>query len=110
MKKVRHCIIHCHNLYEHLSKRSEISSDDPTEAVVSFKADRGTSYDIYLEILDELQGAYYEIYGQRVGLTADEFRASRQEKSCWNMRSIRRARDGFPMNISIAEPTKIGGN
>jgi biopolymer transport protein ExbD len=58
-----------------LSKRSETSSDDPTEAVVSFKADRGTSYDIYLEILDELQGAYYEIYGERVGLTADEFRS-----------------------------------
>jgi hypothetical protein len=92
-----------------LSKRSEISSDDPTEAVVSFKADRGTSYDIYLEILDELQGAYYEIYGQRVGLTADEFR-SLDRKNPVEYEKYQRARDGFPMNISIAEPTKIGGN
>jgi biopolymer transport protein ExbD len=92
-----------------LSKRSEISSDDPTEAVVSFKADRGTSYDIYLEILDELQGAYYEIYGQRVGLTADEFR-SLDRKNPVEYEKYQRGRDGFPMNISIAEPTKIGGN
>jgi biopolymer transport protein ExbD len=92
-----------------LSKRSETSSDDPTEAVVSFKADRGTSYDIYLEILDELQGAYYEIYGERVGLTADEFRAL-DRKNPAEYEKYQRARDGFPMNISIAEPTKIGGN
>jgi biopolymer transport protein ExbD len=92
-----------------LSKRSEISSDDPTEAVVSFKADRGTSYDIYLEILDELQGAYHEIYGQRVGLTADEFR-SLDRKNPVEYEKYQRGRDGFPMNISIAEPTKIGGN
>jgi biopolymer transport protein ExbD len=92
-----------------LSKRSDTSSDDPTEAVVSFKADRGTSYDIYLEILDELQGAYYEIYGERVGLTADEFRAL-DRKNPAEYEKYQRARDGFPMNISIAEPTKIGGN
>jgi biopolymer transport protein ExbD len=92
-----------------LSQRSETSSDDPTEAVVSFKADRGTSYDIYLEILDELQGAYYEIYGERVGLTADEFRAL-DRKNPAEYEKYQRARDGFPMNISIAEPTKIGGN
>jgi biopolymer transport protein ExbD len=92
-----------------LSQRSETSSDDPTEAVISFKADRGTSYDIYLEILDELQGAYYEIYGERVGLTADEFRAL-DRKNPAEYEKYQRARDGFPMNISIAEPTKIGGN
>ena len=92
-----------------LAKQSDISSDNPTEAVISFKADRGTSYDIYIGILDELQGAYYEIYGDRVGLTADEFRALDRKKPD-DMELYSKARNGFPMNISIAEPTKIGGN
>ncbi len=92
-----------------LSKKSETSSDNPTEAVISFKADRGTSYDIYLEILDELQGAYYEIYGERIGLSADDFRAL-DRKNPTELEKYNRAREGFPMNISIAEPTKIGGN
>lgn len=92
-----------------LSKRSESSSDNPKEAVISFKADRGTSYEIYLSILDELQGAYYEIYGERVGLSADEFRAL-DRKNPTDLEKYQRAREGFPMNISIAEPTKIGGN
>ena len=89
------------------AQRSPTSSDDPKEAVVSFKADRGTSYDIYIAILDELQGAYYEIYGERVGLTADEFRAL-DRKNANDMEKYSKAREGIPMNISIAEPTKIG--
>jgi len=50
------------------------SSDSPKDAVVSYKTDRGTSYEIYLGILDEIMGAYDEIYGERVGLTGEEFR------------------------------------
>ena len=92
-----------------LSLKTESSSDNPKEAVISFKADRGTSYDIYISILDELQGAYYEIYGERVGLTADEFRGLDRKKSD-EQAKYTAARNGFPMNISIAEPTKIGGN
>lgn len=92
-----------------VSKQTEASSDNPKEAVVSFKADRGTSYDIYIAILDELQGAYYEIYAERIGLTADEFRALDRKKPD-ELEKYRAAREGFPMNISIAEPTKIGGN
>jgi biopolymer transport protein ExbD len=92
-----------------LSKRSELSSDNPVEAVISFKADRGTSYDVYLAILDQLQGAYYEIYAERVGLTAEEFRnLDRKNPAEWEKYNL--AREGFPMNISIAEPSKIGGN
>jgi len=89
------------------SQKDAASSDDPKEAVVSFKADRGTSYDIYISILDELQGAYYEIYGERVGLTADEFRSLDRKKPA-EQAKYRAAREGIPMNISIAEPTKIG--
>jgi biopolymer transport protein ExbD len=91
-----------------LSKKDPTSSDNPKEAVVSFKADRGTSYDIYIAILDELQGAYYEIYGERIGLNADEFR-SLDRKNPSEMAKYRLARGGIGMNISIAEPTKIGG-
>ena len=90
-----------------IALKSPTSSDDPKEAVVSFKADRGTSYDIYIAILDEIQAAYYEIYGERVGLTADEFR-SLDRKKPKEMEIYRTAREGLPMNISIAEPTKIG--
>lgn len=91
-----------------LSMKNETSSDNPKEAVVSFKADRGTSYDIYIAILDELQGAYYEIYGERIGLTADEFRGLDRKKPSENAK-YKLAREGIGMNISIAEPTKIGG-
>lgn len=92
-----------------LSQRSPTSSDNPDEAVISFKADRGTSYAVFLAILDELQGAYYEIYGAQVGLSADEFRGLDRKKPD-ELEKYNRGREGFPMNISIADPTKIGGN
>lgn len=89
-------------------KRNPESSDGPSEAVVSFKSDRGTSYEMYIAVLDQLQGAYYEIYGERVGVTAEEFRnldrTKPDQKSKYDA-----ARIGLPMAISIAEPSKIGG-
>lgn len=93
-------------------------SDSPKDAVVSFKTDRGTSYEMYIGVLNELQGAYYEMYGERVGLTAAEWRTLTNElsdpenKKIYN-RGRGKGADGktmFPMNISIAEPSKIGGN
>lgn len=89
--------------------RSPESSDHPGEAVVSFKSDRGTSYETYIAILDELQGAYYEIYGARVGLSADEFR-NLDRRNPEEKRKYEEAREGIPMAISIAEPSKVGGN
>jgi biopolymer transport protein ExbD len=86
------------------------SSDSPEEAIVSFRTDRGTSYDVYINILDEVQAAYYEIYAERVGISAEEFRriADKQETPK-EKEMYEKARDGIPMNISIAEPQSIGG-
>ncbi len=84
------------------------SAVDPTEAVVSFKAQRGTSYELYIEVLDAINKAYNEVYGERVGLTADEFlqldKSDPVQKDLYD-----RARQGIPRAISIAEPDKIGG-
>lgn len=87
--------------------RKPDSSDSPKDAVVSYKTDRGTSYDIYLSILDEIMGAYDEIYGERVGLTSEEFRNLDKSDPAQN-EIYTRAREGIPRNVSIAEPTKIG--
>jgi len=89
--------------------------------VVSFKTDRGTSYELFVAVLDELQAAYNEIYGERIMqelLTiypdktkadlADSFR-NLDRNDPMLKRLYLQARQGIPRNISIAEPSKIGG-
>lgn len=85
------------------------SSDDPGAAVVSIKTNRGTSYELYLEVFDLAKKAYFEIYGERVGLTADEYRALTGDDEASRLLQDR-GKEGIPLAISIAEPDKIGGN
>ena len=59
--------------YISLNGRRPDSSDDPKTAIVSFKADRGTSYELYVQVLDQVNAAYNDVYGERVGLSANEF-------------------------------------
>lgn len=93
------------------ANRSPDSSDHPMNggAVVSIKTNRGTSYEKYLEVLDQVKRAYFEIYAERVGLTADQYRAL-TGKTPAEKELIDRGKEGIPLAISIAEPDKIGGN
>ncbi len=89
--------------------RDPESSDDPKEAVVSIKTNRGTSYEKYLEVFDLAKKAYFDIYAARVNLTTSEYRAltgkDAAERDLQN-----RGKEGIDMAISIAEPDKIGGD
>jgi biopolymer transport protein ExbD len=93
------------------------SSDSPQKAIVSLKTDRGTSQARFIEVLDEIQGAYYDLYADRAGVTNERWRKLVDDlKDPENKRLYDIGRgvgpDGeveFPMQISIAEPTKIGG-
>jgi biopolymer transport protein ExbD len=87
---------------------SKESSDGPSAAIVSLKADRGSSYAIFIDILDQLNAAYNRVYGERVGLTAEEFRKLNRNDPR-DLDLYERARSGIPKAISIAEPTKVGG-
>jgi len=93
------------------------SSDNPVKAIVSYKTDRGTSHKRFIEILDIIQGAYYDIYAERAGISNQEFRDAASDLSdpdnleLYN-RALGKKPDGtmeIPMNVSIAEPTKVGG-
>tara|TARA_A100000164_G_scaffold122541_1_gene108510 strand:+ start:1248 stop:1883 length:636 start_codon:yes stop_codon:yes gene_type:complete len=86
-------------------RRSDYS-DDPTEAVVSFKADRGTSYELYVQVLDQVNAAYNDVYGERIGLSAAEFLQLDRDDPVQD-KKYQTAREGIPRAISIAEPNKI---
>jgi len=74
----------------------------PQKAVISLKTHRGAGFEVYIEVLDLLKGVYYEIYGERVGLTSKQFRAL--DLKVPEQHSLyQKARQGIPMNISIAE-------
>lgn len=96
--------------------RNKEMSDSPKDAIVSFKTDRGTSQERFIEVLDQVQGAYYDMYADRVGVTNKQWRDIANDLSDPENKRLydkgRGAVDGnieFPMNISIAEPSKIGG-
>ncbi len=92
-------------------------SDSPEKAIVSYKTDRGTSHKRFVEILDKIQGAYYDIWSERAGVSNQRFREaasdlSDPENQAIYNKGLGKRPDGtneIPMAISIAEPTKVGG-
>ena len=89
-----------------INGRKADSSDDPKEAIVSFKADRGTSYELFVQVLDQINGAYNDVYGERVGLSASQFQQLDRDDPIQDQKYLL-ARQGIPRAISIAEPNKI---
>jgi hypothetical protein len=85
------------------------SSENPDKAIISFKTDRGTSHKRFVEILDICQGAYYDIYAQQAGVSNKEFREAASNLADAEKKALyEKGKAGYPMNISIAEPTKVG--
>lgn len=71
----------------------------PTKAVVSLQNDKGTSYETYLMVYNELQGAYNELWDEAAEKL---FRKKYKELTKAQKKSIR---EEIPLVISEAEPT-----
>lgn len=88
--------------------RDPKSSDSPEKAVVSVKTDRGTSYKLYIEVMDELKAAYHELRAEHVGITLEEY-LELDTKDPRQKQLYDKARKEYPLQISEAEPSDIGG-
>lgn len=74
-----------------------------SKGIISLKNDRGTSYDIYIQVQNELTAAVNEL---RDELARQKFGAKFADLSPNQAEAIQKA---IPMSISEAEPEDIGG-
>jgi biopolymer transport protein ExbD len=76
-----------------------------SKGVISLKNDRGTSYDMYIRVQNELARAFNELRDElssrRFGLKYNQLTDEEQ---------IKAINEAVPMRISEAEPENIGGN
>lgn len=74
--------------------------DSPKKAIISLQNDRGTKYEAYIEVYNELKGAYNELWSdlsmQMYGIPYDEEMAVAMKKAI---------RSEIPFVLSEAEPT-----
>ncbi|MEN7550876.1 biopolymer transporter ExbD [Rapidithrix thailandica] len=82
-------------------------SESPDKAVVSLKTDRGTSYEMYIRVYDELKRAYNELRAAHVGLTLEQFNELDPKDPDQN-ELLERAKKAYKIQISDAEPTDVG--
>jgi len=95
-------------------------SVNPQKAVVSLQNDRGTSYDIYLQVQNELKAAYRELrddYGMyEYQMTYSDIKLARKKaRKSKNNAGVQKYTDmlkvitkEYPMRLSEAEPKEIG--
>ncbi|MEM7102407.1 MAG: biopolymer transporter ExbD [Bacteroidota bacterium] len=83
-------------------KKRPDMSENPKKAIISLKNDRGTSYEAYLEVYNELKAAYSELWE----VEADRRFGSKYENLDISQQKAIRA--DIPLVISEAEPTSFG--
>jgi biopolymer transport protein ExbD len=83
-------------------KREDLS-ERPIKAIISLRNDRGTKYETYLRVYNELKAAYNELWDE---LSLKKYGRPYSDEMPLSMRKA--IREEIPMVLSEAEPTAFG--
>jgi len=83
--------------------RDQASSDNPKKAVISLQNDRGTSYNMFVKVRNELLGAYTDLRNE---LATRKYGRDYESLSESDKEAVNEV---YPQFISEAEPVEIGG-
>ena len=83
--------------------RKENLPSSPTRAIISLQNDRGTEYDTYLNVYNELKSAYHELWEERA---QQYYNKAYDQLSKQEQKHIRKE---VPLVISEAEPSNVVG-
>lgn len=90
---------------EALQQAIDILGDYPvSQGIISLQNDRGTSYDMYIKVHNELNAAFTQL---RDNLSHKKFGVAYARLR--DARHINAVEKAIPMNISEAEPVSVGG-
>ena len=81
-------------------------STKPSKAVISFRVDRGTTYDKYIGVIDQVNAAYNELRADFLQISVDEFLELDVNDSEHNAK-LKLAQKEYPYLLSEAEPTEV---
>ncbi|WP_044204344.1 biopolymer transporter ExbD [Flammeovirga sp. OC4] len=81
-------------------------SESPAKAIISLKTDRGTSYEMYIGVIDELKLAYAEMRSQYLKMPLEDYQNLDKENPD-QKEKLDRARKAIPYKVSDAEPSEI---
>jgi len=85
-------------------------ADSPEEAIISYRTDRGTSYSLYINVLNELKAAYHILRAEEMGVTKEEYLKYDEgslEMSSAILEKYKKSKEVYPMKLSLAEPTNF---
>jgi len=82
---------------------AEDMAEKPTKAIISLKNDRGTSYEAYLRVYNELKAAYSELWDDLI-----QKKYGRPYSDDMPFAYKKAIRDEIPFVLSEAEPTAFG--
>ena len=86
------------------AKRPDLS-EAPNKAIISLKNDRGTEYETYLAVYNELKGAYFELWND-----AAQRKYGKDYSDDMDIAYRKAIQEEIPFVISEAEPTNFAGD
>lgn len=84
-------------------------SESPKKAIVLIQTDRGTSYEMYIEVMDEVRKAYAQLRADYLKVSVERYLRIAKKKTPEDEALFDRAKKKYPFQVADAEPTKVGG-